>query len=530
MLEMAFCDDFSFIWSAKVLAETGHVTYNGWESPMLGWQLYLGALFIKLFGFSFTTVHASMLPIGMFTAALLQRTYVRLGISEWNSTFATLTVVLSPLFLPLSFSFMSDVPGVLAIVLCIYLCLRALQAETEAASLGWLAFAALTNVVGGTVRQITWLGVLVIIPSTVWQLRHAKKVVITGISLWLVSAGALAIMVHWFKAQPYALQDKLFLPPTGINICLILFYALPVTVAFLPTLPSERGSAFPWLKKLIAGSVLCALAMGVRAYFIAPFSGDWVTAVGLNVPSLLGERPVVLKPALRIILTICTFAASTAFLVSLAGSRSEKLPRANEEYVTTKSFVILLGPFMAAYLFTLVTRPFAFDRYYLPIIIVFLAVVLRQYERVVGPRLPWICVAVLTVFTVFSVMTTHDLIATQRARLGAANELRAAGIARIHIDAGFEYDGWTQLEAAGYINDSRIVEPKGAFRPAAPGTLKCRSWFAKRAPAIEAEYELSYEPISCLRPSEFAPVQFRTWLPPWRREIFISRVPQLSGH
>jgi hypothetical protein len=207
-----------------------------------------------------------------------------------------------------------------------------------------------------------------------------------------------------------------------------------------------------------------------------------------------------------------------------------KLSAANEEYVTNRSFIILLGPFTVAYLFLLMTRPFPFDRYYIPIIIVFLAVVLRHYERAAGTQLPWISMAFLALFAAFSVMTTHDLIATQRARLGAVNELRSAGIARTHIDAGFEYDGWTQLETAGYINDKRITNPKGAFQQPRPSTLACRSWFAEKAPAIQAEYELSYESISCLSPSEFAPFQFATWLPPRRREIYISKVPQPSDN
>lgn len=53
---MSLNDDWSYIWSARLLAETGHIQYNGWATAMLGWQLYLGALFIKIFGFSFSIV------------------------------------------------------------------------------------------------------------------------------------------------------------------------------------------------------------------------------------------------------------------------------------------------------------------------------------------------------------------------------------------------------------------------------------------------------------------------------------------
>src|SRR5438270_12137274 len=71
--ETGVSDDWSYIWSAKVLAETGHLTYNGWATAMLGWQVYIGALFIKLFGFSFTATRASVMIVSLLCAALIQR-------------------------------------------------------------------------------------------------------------------------------------------------------------------------------------------------------------------------------------------------------------------------------------------------------------------------------------------------------------------------------------------------------------------------------------------------------------------------
>ena len=67
---------------------------------MLGWQLYFGALFVKLFGFSFTAVRFGTVVEAMATAFLLQRTFVRAGLNSWNATLATMTFVLSPLYFP----------------------------------------------------------------------------------------------------------------------------------------------------------------------------------------------------------------------------------------------------------------------------------------------------------------------------------------------------------------------------------------------------------------------------------------------
>src|ERR1700722_20094402 len=65
--ETGMVDDWSYVQSVRVLALTGHIVYNGWAAPILGWQLFLGALFAKLFGPSFTAIRASTLLIALIT-------------------------------------------------------------------------------------------------------------------------------------------------------------------------------------------------------------------------------------------------------------------------------------------------------------------------------------------------------------------------------------------------------------------------------------------------------------------------------
>jgi len=163
---MGFVDDWPYILSARTLAATGHIVYNGWATAMLGWQLYLAAAFFKLFGYSLTTARMSTLFVSAALAFFMQRIMVRTGISERNATIGTLALIFSPLYLMLSVTFMTDIPGLFSVVLCFYGCLRALVASTGRAIIGWLCFAVATNAICGTSRQIEWLGVLVMVPST----------------------------------------------------------------------------------------------------------------------------------------------------------------------------------------------------------------------------------------------------------------------------------------------------------------------------------------------------------------------------
>jgi hypothetical protein len=247
--EMGIGDDWPYILMAQKLAATGHVLYNGWAAAMLVWQLYLGAAFIKLFGFSLTTVRMSTLLAAVALAFILQRTLVLAGISERNATIGTLALVLSPLYLMLSVTFMTDIQGLFAIVLCLYGCLRALQAATSRAAIAWLCFAVLTNAICGTSRQIAWLGILVMVPSALWLLRAQRRVFLAGAAATL--AGALFIFgcAHWLQHQPYFILVPFVVNSLRVHEILwqfiigfldVPFLLLPIVALFLPQIRKSR--------------------------------------------------------------------------------------------------------------------------------------------------------------------------------------------------------------------------------------------------------------------------------------------------
>ena len=169
---MGFIDDWSYIKTADEFANTGHFVYNGWATAMLGWQIPWGALFIKLFGFSFTAPRISTLFIAFVSVFLLHRILERFGLARRSAAFGALLLGLSPIFVPLAPTFMTDISGMFVVLVCIYMCLRAYTAAGDRSAILWLIAAGLVNVAGGTVRQIAWLGALVLVPSTAWA--HAR--------------------------------------------------------------------------------------------------------------------------------------------------------------------------------------------------------------------------------------------------------------------------------------------------------------------------------------------------------------------
>src|ERR1700754_2079936 len=261
--EMAVCDDWSYIRTAQLLAQTGHIHYNGWATAMIGWQLYPAALLLKLFGFSFTAARLSTFFIAALTTFLMQRTLVRAGINEQNAAIGTLAIVLTPLYMALSATFMTDVQGLFAVVICLYGCLRALQASSSSAAAVWICFAALANAVFGSARQIAWLGVLVMVPCTLWLLRRNRMALVAGCLATLAGWAFVALSLHWFGQQPYASPEHLCRKATSLYdlgfmvrdlfgvMMEVPFLILPIIAAYLILL--RRKSRHFWTAFAVCG-------------------------------------------------------------------------------------------------------------------------------------------------------------------------------------------------------------------------------------------------------------------------------------
>jgi Dolichyl-phosphate-mannose-protein mannosyltransferase len=544
-VSMGAIDDWSYIWTARVLADTGRLTYNGWGAMPLGWVAYLGALFIKLFGFSFTIVRLPILVISLLTAALMQRVFVRCGTSEPVATVATLTLVLSPLFLPSVPIFTSDIAGLFVVMLCIYACIRSYQSTSDKAALGWLIFAALSNIVGGTVRQIAWLGVFLIVPSAAWFMRRRRHMLLVGAILWCIAVLSAALYLRWFKAQPYVMVDKVFYPYHlnsifGVARTTMVPWAclLPILSIFLVRSPAGLRSARNIAA--VAGVVVAILLFwwamkSPHGYFrISPFGvdGSNVPFYGMGEYEIIGHPPYSVPLIVRFLLIISIFAATASFFACLIGSRSRLAAAdsrsASEQssypYVPNAYLLTLFAAFAMATFFLSVTRSMVWDRYFLPLQFIVTLGIIRVYRQTISERLPWLCLAIGFVFTAYSVAAMHDFFSYQRARLDAINEIRAAGIPRLDIEGGHEYDSWTQLEQTGYVNEPRIQIPAGAYREWTPPydtPPECIGYTRRFAPSLHPLLHLSNDPNGCFAPSKFPPVAYKAWLSPRQRTIYV---------
>ena len=100
--------------------------------------------------------------------------------------------------------------------------------------------------------------------------------------------------------------------------------------------------------------------------------------------------------------------------------------------------------------------------------------------------------------------------------------MRSTGVAATAIDGSYDYNGWSQIEEAGYVNSELIITP-GAFVAHTPRTGPCRMQDERLLPAVKPVYALSFDPEACGGPANFPAVPYHGWLSPHHASIYIVR-------
>ncbi|MGI4757889.1 MAG: hypothetical protein ACRYGF_13680 [Janthinobacterium lividum] len=161
-----------------------------------------------------------------------------------------------------------------------------------------------------------------------------------------------------------------------------------------------------------------------------------------------------------------------------------------------------------------------------------LIALLRLYQQRIRPNVPGFTFGVLAAFTVFAIAGTHDWFAWNRARLASIQELHANGVRDTLIQAGFEYDGWTQINISGYVNERRMELPRGAFNEDVwwrRGPSSCRYFFTTYTPSIQPKYILVASPLPCFTTTNYPVVSYGAWLPPFHRSVYVQEDPDLRS-
>ena len=540
--EIGINDDWSYLLSTQAFAHTHHFIYNGWAAPMLGWQALWGAVFAWLVRPDFIGIRLSMIPVAMATAVLFRAILRNFGLNRAHALFGTLTLTLGPVFLSLSATFMSDIPGLLVIFACIFLCQRALAAQDDKHAALWLVAAALTNIVGGTARQVAWLGLLVMVPCCGWLLRRGRYIVPLTVALWVGGGIAIKLLLIWFFRHPHTVPLSLLPGPVNaaaiaqllkcagqlVPTCLLLLF---------PVLVAGVAARWPPNRSQVLGAaailgILCVVYV-VSKRMGHPYMPDSLWTGNILTPFGIMQGPELFVSAHRIaprwlmalfgILVLCAISFFTAIF------RPHTPPSFTTEACGSSwhEINVLLLPFSVFYF--LLLCPLAligafFDRYLLEIAAVLLVYMLRWHQERVSRNIPAIATATLAAIAFLGVASTHDLFSLARAEVRLTNALQEAGVPRTQIRAGFAFDSVTEVYATGYVSDPHLTKPSGSYHPPLQNQSgPCQDPFLIYVPALDVKYVVTSGPRPCTALTSFPPQSYRTWLPPATRGLFVAK-------
>jgi 4-amino-4-deoxy-L-arabinose transferase-like glycosyltransferase len=439
-------DDFAYARTTQTLLETGRFERSPWTWAPIYTHVALGVAFSWPFGFSFEALRLSSLCmgwLGVLGAYLLCR---QAGAGRGPSRLGALALGLNPLYLNLSYTFMTDVPFTALCVWSLLLLGRGLRLRSGPALLAGLGFALLAALSrqSGAALPAALLLALGVSRRETWRRRRIPIGSAAGAGLllgaWLLFGGAGSRI---FAALEYPLDALLHgdaLRALGANALTSVSYLGLFAAPVVGLVATGAGRAGP----LAVGSALCG-GLGVLAAALAgrrmPFGINVLYDLGVGPPTLHGARALAGGPAWLWWLATFAALASAAFCAALLGrgavTRSRGQRRRAEALLLPIFPLVYLAPFLVVGNF--------FDRYLLPVLPCLVALLLSLPARPGRATRPGWAAALLLLapLATLAVLGTRDYLEHHRARWALIGTLVDRGVPLERIEGGFELDGWS---------------------------------------------------------------------------------------
>jgi 4-amino-4-deoxy-L-arabinose transferase-like glycosyltransferase len=466
--EFPLIDDWSYTRSLQQWYETHHYTLIGWTSMPLVAQLAWGMLFCKVFGFSFTVLRYSTLVLGWIGgigAYFLSREF---SDNKGACFFTALLLLLNPIYLSLSNTFMTDVPFTSCLILSLLFFVRGLRQDRLAYIIQGICFITIATLI----RQLGLLaaGAFAIAmvakegfsPFKGWRLR---TLLIAALSVG-VPLGAYLLYNHWLGTQHiypvkydegvHRIRNNLF-GTDHSTAKFLLRQALNIFVYagfFVFPFVFRTDWASIWKRRRSPGFLICiALMAGMGIYCLIhhnriPLMGNVMNPYGLGPVdvrdiTILRLDHIGLLPAIfwQLLCLVGITGGGFLLLSMIRGIRS-----AQKE---DKPALLFLLCFAAFYCLIMLVGG-TYDRYLIPLIPVLSVMLLTGLpvrESAVATRTVQAGRFAALVFLLagawFSIAGTANFLALNRARWDALHYLTyEAGIPPSSIDGGFEFNGY----------------------------------------------------------------------------------------
>ncbi|MBI4351272.1 MAG: glycosyltransferase family 39 protein [Elusimicrobia bacterium] len=465
-------DDWAYALAARALAATGRFTLSDWGASTQLPHLLTGALFIKVFGFSFSVLRAANLLVAAAALFVFAKLLDEFDIGPFERTAAALALAFNPLYLVLANSFMTDIHYLFWMLLAVFFFVRRFKEPGDRKA---LFLAAACSAAAYLTRQLAVALPLAFTLALFFDRRRLPRLKTKGrektppspprrplwhdlAAVWTPFAAAAGGYYFWFSrvhgptwvSENYVTGSTLahlskpwlFLGDSAYRVLAGMLETglllLPLAAGFLFSarqFSSKNGlqrrvtAAGPWL-------ALAALAVFAFSYGPLPYLENTLSRSGLGTLTLGGAA---LKPsgffASRAFWLAATAAAAvSAVLLLCAASLALRAGGAALRFVFAAA-LLHLGVSLAGAKF--------FDRYLLTLLPWF---ALAAAFAAKGVRFSKPAAALtLALFAAASWAGMKDYLAWNGAKWELAGRPRA-GIAPGEIMNGFDYNAWYNYE------------------------------------------------------------------------------------
>ena len=465
--EFPLNDDWSYTFNVKALVLENRIFFDDWGAMTLFAHTLWGALFCKIFGFSFTVLRASTLVLGWVASIVSFQSFKEGGISEKPAFGLTLLLMFNPWFFSLSFTYMTDVPFLTFSLLSFYFFLKALH------------FKGNLNILYGTIFSV--IAVLlrqpgVIIPIAffcVFFLKNKKSLLnfFYGVTPFLVTYNSLSLFLKWRETN-YGLsyhfgktedfyqsfvEGKFFYFLTEraseifVHWGISLFPLLLILIRFLfsktwklklvALFPTSLMVSFYWGKwsNSLVGNIFYNLGLGPKTTgefvygYVPPsqgtlYLGDWENLEFIGFLAGAFILYWIWVKALEIF--------------KLLFQKKSKQIRGIDLF----AFSIALG-----YFIFLINGSYFFDRYYFTLLPFIIFIIFPKENLIISKWWKIAASLFLGVLVFFSIGATKDYLEWNRSRWEAIDYVvKDLKVPLRDFNGGFEYNGWYEQDIFDY--------------------------------------------------------------------------------
>jgi 4-amino-4-deoxy-L-arabinose transferase-like glycosyltransferase len=458
-------DDWAYAQSVERLLALDYRPHDFTQPSSLG-HLVWGVVSVGLFGFSFNVLTATNLLISAACLVLFYVLLRQVGIVPAYALFGTALIGCNPIYLYLSYSFMTDITF-MAYVLGACICYIA---GVRSGNNGWLWAGGVLVALAYLTRQT---GVMVAVGALLYLWWVRRLSLRTTAAAALVPVLAVVAFMVWERSQPEQMVRYLFEDEVRKVLANPWHAVVEQTQRVVWVVGTVGWALLPLLLLPIRPLVGLALYAGFVLFQIRGFlsSGMFFPGIGSIVGQSgfmmygfdmmpVWDRQVWSAIALAGTFFLAQFLVSYGErLVAWARSRPRSVDRDGEPAFMLYTSAALLGTLTLA-------STFLFDRYLLPLIPFLMIPALYRLQGSTGRPAPgwrWALILPLLVFGLFAQL---DFKSKATARWEAAESVVAQGVLPEHVRVGIEWTGWKYYDKAiAYVRSERMEDNEALLAP-----------------------------------------------------------------